>query len=203
MSNPCLTSYCFHGTKRDLEIFKEKICEWTGENSNLKCIVEGAGLGHLLDQGLRCRGELVDIGDVESIDSDSGKITLSTETSWAPMPLMWVKVIESLNLGIKFTYYAEESGFEIYEIYDPEDYGDFVDVVYIDSYIKDEPALIFGYYDSIEEAVCELNEFFHTEYESLDEFEDTIDEYCQSHKDSYVNINIIDRINEIYDDLVE
>ena len=109
MPNWCFTQMIFHGEKEEIEDFHSKIETWTSKNYQengfgvnwLGNVLHGAGLGERIKSGsgpnfLLCRGDITYLGDIETFnDSNECLFRLDTETSWAPMAVMWSEVIKS------------------------------------------------------------------------------------------------------------
>ena len=216
MPNWCSTTYRFRGTKNELELLNGKIKEWTSGStmttdfgdSWLGNIVIGAGFKDRIDNEdpsliIRCRGTLTDIGDVEG-DGENCSLDLWTETAWVPMGIMWQYVIKTLGLNtVGFTFEAEEPGCELYWIYDPNDYGDFLnEEVYIDSFGDNEVDKLSGYYTR-DIAIRILNDFFHTTLEKLEDFYPLCNQYNDNwddiYDDWYINIHEFEIIKTLRD----
>lgn len=212
MPNWCYTKYIFHGSEKHLTTFREKIHEWTSTefmNSYfgtkwLGNIVIGAGFKDRIDNSnesmrIRCRGSLLELGEVEDTS-----LSLSTETAWVPMPYMWQLIINKLGLHIHFSYFAEEPGMELYEIYDPKN-EDFANMDYfINGYLegvdKNIPYLkwIDEYCECSREVLLQLlQKTLHTN--STDITELIIRMQCfEFGGDSYIRITPICRISAWY-----
>lgn len=207
MPNWCSTTYRFHGTEEELNTLNNKIREWTSRSvmktdfgdAWLGNILIGAGLKDRIDNAdsslkIRCRGTLVDINEPSHINGN-WFFDLWTETAWAPMAKMWCVVIKTLGLKtVDFSFIAEESGCDVYLIYDPNNHKDFTDnEVYIDAYGDNEAENICGYYKT-QDAIDVLNNFFSTNCNELDDFSALCEEYENEHEDSFINIHVFSKI---------
>jgi len=213
MPNWCSTTYRFRGSREELDLLSKKIVEWTSSSTMktdfgdpwLGNIVIGAGFKDRIDnadpsQNIRCRGTLTDISDISCDNNGGFSFDLWTETAWVPMAKMWELVIETLKLKtVGFTFVAEESGCEVYWIYDPHNYGDFKDEkVYIDSYGNNKAEEIGGYYTE-ETAIETLNKFFKTSFNKLDDFYPLCEEYEEENEDSFIGIHEFEIDNVLQD----
>lgn len=155
MPNWCNTCIMFQGNKDDIEKFHTQLNEWTSKtfiNTDfgetwLGNILYGAHLSYLVDDtnndGVRCRGWLTEIGELEEGIDDVCTFSIYTETAWVPMSRMFDEVIKKLKYNIKYAYQAEEPGWGLYEIYDPDGLEFFDDeTVYVDMFldVADEKA---------------------------------------------------------------
>lgn len=217
MPNWCFTQMIFHGEKKDIEDFHNKIEEWTSKNYEengfgvnwLGNVLHGAGLGHTIDSktdGLRCRGDITFLGEVETFeDSNEATFNLDTETAWCPMTLMWNKVIEAMNYkSIGFSYMAEEPGCEIYEVYDP--YGDFTEEYYIDIFADGEDEnnknlmklFDLRYFNSEDDLKKSLQTLLETEEQDLNTLIKLAENYKFESEDSYLYVHKYDYIDTLY-----
>lgn len=207
MPNWCYTTYHFQGKENEVKILYDKIYEWTSKqftetgfgNSWLGNILYGAGLQDCIDSPdpahyLACRGQVIDIYDGEGLN-------VCTETAWVPMAKMWNAVIEKLGLkSVEFSFRAEESGCDIYWIYDPHNHKYFNDEVYIDAYGTAELEYIDGYF-SEEDAIECLNKFFHTDLDNLSDFQTLCEDYNEKHEedDWFIRFHRFEIDNELQD----
>ena len=227
MPNWCSTTYNFKGNPDDVTQLHDKIIEWctdpykdlndkkdpyTFNNWWLGNVVAGAGLGtteivqspinqdylqkKVNAKDLDFRGQITDISDVKK-DENSGEFSLYTETAWIPMSKMWGEVIKKLGVDIKFDFMAEEPGCEIFWIYDPNNLGDFEDTVLIDSSGTKELEDINNYY-SPGDAVDVLNKFFKTEYKTLEEFDEKINDFNSDPKNQhyFLSVHQFERVDD-------
>lgn len=215
MPNWCSTTYRFHGTKEELETLNAKIKDWTSSSKKktdfgdswLGNIVIGAGLENMIDNpdkslNIRCRGTLIDLNDPTCENDGDYTFELWTETAWVPMPKMWLKAIEALNLKtVGFSFFAEEPDCELYWVCDPHGYGDFLDEqVYIDGSGDSKAENICGYY-TMTDTVEILNRFFKTSFDSIEPFYQLCEDYMENNGDDvFLSIHIIDFDNEIGED---
>ena len=215
MPNWCYTQFIFHGDKKEIEDFHQKLEQWTSKEfvksdfgkSWLGNVLCGAGLGDRIDSktdGLRCRGaiEFLDGPDVVE-ESDEGIIVLDTSTAWAPMPLMWVEVIKKLGYKtVGFSYSAEEPGCDVYEVYDP--YGDFPERYYVDGYISEEdecPELLqlrnISYYSDDDLLKRHIQKFLKTDECDLKTLIKTMEDYKFKNDDTYISIHEYGKVDVI------
>lgn len=211
MPNWCATTYVFAGNTDEITMLSDKITEWTSKefiktdfNSDwLGNVLYGAGLQDRIDtpeSELRCRGSIMEIGDVYEMENGKSAFDISTETAWVPMAKMWEEVIKKLDLdSVRFAYEAEEPGCELYWIYDPDNLGVFDnDEVYVDLCIKDR---FFSEYGSKDWAVEKVGEKIGVK---LNDFNDLI-AHCNSfnsqHDDGeeFVCVHEFERINSLCD----
>lgn len=192
MPNWCSTTFKFHGSEKDLEIFDKKITEWTSQNYAdngfgsewLGNVLYGAGLQDRIDNPdpekcLSCRGNIVGW-------TSGGKVMdMWVESAWVPMAKMWVEVIKVLGLNIDFSFSAEEPGCELYWNYDPG-YGDFDDLeVHICIDLADEG---FEEYTTEEDALEMLNNLYNLNATDLDSAIAKCQDLVKS-DDDYISIN--------------
>lgn len=215
MPNWCFTQMIFHGEKKEIEDFHNKIEEWTSKNYEangfgtgwLGNVLHGAGLGDRVDSEtnrLRCRGDITFIGEIDTYD-DGGETTfnLDTETAWGPMTVMWSEVINIMGYKtIGFSYCAEEPGCEIYEIYDP--YGDFEDEYYVDSFVDgddtdNEKLMKFSTwrdYRNDDDLRTALQEFLETDEDDLETLIKQAEGYVCKSAYTYVYIHKYRHVDE-------
>ena len=194
MPNWCLTIFKFHGSEKDLEIFDQKITEWTSKNFAqndfgyewLGNILYGAGLQDRIDNPdpekcLACRGNIIG----SSCGCVDGTMDVWVESAWVPMAKMWAEVIKVLGLDIDFSFSAEEPGCELYWNYDPG-YGDFDDFeVHICIDLDDKG---FEEYTTEEDAVEMLNDIYHLNATDLDSAIAKCQKLIKS-DDDYISVN--------------
>lgn len=216
MPNWCYTTYHFQGKENELKILHDKINEWTSKqfietafgDSWLGNILYGAGLQDCINNPdparyLACRGQIVDITDRDGniLRYSRKDFTVSTETAWVPMAKMWNAVIEKLGLkSVEFSFCAEESGCEIYWIYDPHNHKYFIDEVYIDAYGTEELDDMDRYCSEGEAIEC-LNKFFHTDLDNLSDFQTLCEDYNEKHEqdDCFISFHRFEIDNELQD----
>jgi hypothetical protein len=214
MPNWCSTTYRFRGDQNEIKLLRDKITEWTSAESTkssepkwLGNILIGAGFKDRIDNAdpakdIRCRGSICDISDINHdgtrSDQTAYSFTVDTETAWCPMAKMWNCVIDALKLKtVGFTFIAEETGCQIYWIYDPNGYNDFTDEnVKIDSYGSPETNSINGYY-SENDAVDILNEFFKTTFSNINDFWPLCNKYNDEHDCSRIYVHVFNVDNEL------
>jgi hypothetical protein len=213
MPNWCFTDFVFHGNNNEITDFRNKLAEYTSKNymkngfgpSWLGNILCGAGLGDHIDSkvdGIRCRGNVLFIDDVECRDNES-TLYISTQTAWVPMVSMWTRVIETLNYeSIRFTFRAEEPGCDLYVKYDP--LGDFVgEKYYVDTLLCGEDASNDDlrrlqdtcYYASYEHLVKDLQTLLKTESRNVKNLIAEAHLYKFADEDSYVSIHTYEDVN--------
>lgn len=211
MPNWCSTTFKFHGSQNDLDIFEEKITEWTSKSFAksdfgsdwLGNVLYGAGLQDRIDnpdpeKRLACRGNIIgwSCGCVDGI------MDIWVESAWVPMAKMWVEVIKVLGLNIDFTFSAEEPGCDLFWIYDPKGYKDWDDTeVYIDA---DFDGKYFCEYTDEEGAIETLNRLLKTNINNLDVLIDKCrscddSEYPSTYADSYIYASRFEKVTELYD----
>lgn len=132
MPNWCNTNITInHESETEIERLEKLIDEWTSKdymengfgNNWLGNIVLGSGVGTVdTDKGtdLRCRGTLVGYYRVKN------QLIINTETAWAPMLQMWVKVLEKYLPNAELIYNAEECGCDITCTNDPDLVGKYI-----------------------------------------------------------------------------
>lgn len=132
-----------------------------------------------------------------------------TETAWIPMLVMWDKVIEALNLEtVWFNCFAEESGCEIYSVYDPyneidteyvvEEYfdGEDYDSIYID---VDNPlcTLVDLHKVNSEDIIFYGQKILNTDEKDLGIIIDKLENMEFKNENSYLRIHPIVRMDNI------
>ena len=127
MPNWCSTSIeIYHNSLDKLKFFDEKIDELTSYNYMkndfgekwLGNLVGNSGIGVILSSkanvsGTACRGYIV------HKELKDGCLYIETETAWAPMINLWLKLIDKYIQGAVLFYVATEPGSEIYWTNDP------------------------------------------------------------------------------------
>lgn len=125
MPNWCLTRITInHEDESELQKLHDLIKEWTSKdyakngfgNSWLGNVVLGSGVGTVdagLDTDLHCSGSIT------YLEPCADQLLIDTETAWAPMLTMWVKVIDKYLPGAEIIYTAEECGNGLYQTNDP------------------------------------------------------------------------------------
>lgn len=204
MPNWCSTTFKFHGSEKDLEIFDKKITEWTSKSYTesdfgsewLGNILYGAGLQDRIDNPdpekyLACRGNIIGWSSGEKV------VEMWVESAWVPMAKMWVEVIKSLGLNIDFTFSAEEPGCDLFWIYDPNGRGDWdLDQIYIDAEFDGKS---FCDYTTEEDAIDILNQLLKTNANDLDTLIDYCRELAPTYAESFVYVSRFEKITELYD----
>lgn len=125
MPNWCYTDiHINYDDEQKLKAFSEQIERWMKTpalpdvtwSNWLGNIILNAGIG-TVDTGkstdLRCRG------NVTYLEFMGDYICIDTETAWAPMMLMWQKLVDKYLPDAEITYCAEECGCELYWTNDP------------------------------------------------------------------------------------
>ena len=216
MPNWCFTKIIFHGDKKEITDFHDKIDKWSTEAFHpngfgpnwLGNILYRVGLGDRVDareNGIRCRGSIIYVDDVE-VNSEDATLFIEVETAWSPMLKMWVETIKTLDYKtIGFSYLAEEIGMELYEIYDP--YGDFPESYYVDTYLEGEDEnndklctlQDWIYYSSEEDLVTNLQKVLETDEKELSVLIEKVENYPFKDDSSYVSVHKYERISELED----
>lgn len=211
MPNWCLTTYVFHGEANEIKVFHDKLNEWItlAKERNeeypywLTHILKGAGLADAIDNPdpekcIRCRGQITYIEELTEGDTT---MDIDVETAWCPMTKIWQAVIDKLNLSIKFSFMAEEHGCGIYEVYDPEGFGDFrasqvwIEAEFEGTYNGIDADSLRDYY-SIPEAIEELNTFFGRNFSTLEEFNPLIEKLLKENPEWDLSVNVFENITE-------
>lgn len=214
MPNWCGTRIIFHGDKFEVEDFHKKIEEWTSKEfidtdfgtAWLGNILYGVGLEERIDyptNRLRCRGWIYYISEIECFDDDHCIFVVDTETAWGPMLGMWKAVIDELLYStVGFSYQAEESGCELYEIYDP--YGDFDGEDYcIDLHLEGEDKSNERFKDisegwdicSKEDAENILRKIFENDVDDIHHLITLANDYPFINEDSWLMIHEYNRVD--------
>lgn len=132
MPNWCYTNITIsHETETEIEKLGKLIDEWTSKDYMengfghdwLGNVVLGSGVGTVdtdAKTDLRCRGSIT------YREVNGNQITMSTETAWAPMLKMWLKIIDKYLPGAELIYSAEEFGCGICTTNDPDLVGKYV-----------------------------------------------------------------------------
>lgn len=211
MPNWCMTTFMFVGNKEEINVFADKINEWTSKEFTktdfgvdwLGNILYGAGLEDRIDSNensIRCRGNIAQIDDVYEHDDNIASLQVITESAWVPMGIMWQETIKALGLdSIKFCYEAEEPGCELYWIYDPDNLGTFKgDEVYIDSCMKNN---FFTEYCSEEYAIKQINKMLDCDEITFDGVVSKCNEFNDEHEDGdeFVYLHKFEQINVLMD----
>lgn len=126
MPNWCTTDFVFIGLRNKIEEFKSTLERYTSKN----CIENDFGnnwLGNIvINEGkdfncIRCRGEITFIEDIyEDPDNEENAILeLQTWTAWEPYFNVFNLVLRRFP-SIKYYFYSEEPGGELYLTNDPE-----------------------------------------------------------------------------------
>lgn len=125
MPNWCYTNITInHEDKNKLKELESKIDEFTSHNyiendfglNWLGNIVGNSGIGTVDENpetDLSCRGSIT------YIESYENQLVINTETAWAPMLKMWVKLLEKYLPDAELIYSAEECGNGLYSTNDP------------------------------------------------------------------------------------
>lgn len=221
MPNWCYTHYTFDGNANDIEAFHNNIEEWTSRNylpngfgvNWLGNIVQGSGLGKYMAPNcpshlkLSCRGELIDICDIDDSRDASKSFSISTSTAWCEMPKMFIKIIEEFGYDISVAYQAEECGNEVYTIYDPDNLGCYDDAsLYLEFFISDNERELFERYPVLKE-LSECSSYWNSGafldfinkygFTSVDNFNDFFSENLDD--DDFVIAHKFEYVNEIYE----
>lgn len=218
MPNWCYTNYTFYGEPEEVRLLHDKITEWTSNPAKqtdfgdfwLGNVLCGAGLEGKIDLpeekgGLRCRGSISYLGDLEEYSDNESVFNMNVETAWEPMAKMWQAVIEALELkSVKFVFTAEEPGLDLYQIYNPDE-TDLVDYeYYIDSYTNEEPLDVEHFWGSIdcyvtgEDLLDILQDFLHSESNDLERLIADTEHYSFSSCNSFIRIHRFEKIKELY-----
>lgn len=206
MPNWCNTTIKFHGNKKEIEDFHNKLDSFTKQNymengfgycwlGNILC---GVGLGERIgakdDTAIRCRGCVSYLGEVECTDNDYTFI-LDMESAWTPAIKMWTETIKALKYGsIEFSYVAAEFNLGLYAIYDPFD--DWPDRYCINGFIAGEDEnntdLVNlqsgGPYTTQEQIVKALQRFLKTEETDYKKLKNQAESYKFKDEDTYIYI---------------
>lgn len=207
MPNWCSTYFNFHGSVEEITDFHTKLNEWMNKNFIetgfkevwLGNLLYGVGLEKTIDvdddSRIRCRGWVEYIGDIDNL-GDEAVFQVDTNTAWAPMIKVWTETIKALKYKtVGFSYMAEESGMELYEIWDP--YGDFPDRYYIDYYLEGEDGKneeLIRNLEAIrhtatdEEIVAGLQKILNTKITDLEKLMIEISHYPFKDDDSYIYV---------------
>ena len=163
MPNWCFSSInIHHDNQSQLEDFMKLLELWTSSNamengfgtSWLGNIVLHSGVGTIdtrTDSDLRCRGAL------NALELCDGYICLQTETAWAPMLLMWKKIVDKYLPDATIYYTAEEDNCGFFVTNDPYYVGKYV----IDAYDIDD--IESDWEASEEEAIKTLQKVLETD----------------------------------------
>ena len=96
---------------------------------------------------------------------------------------------------------AEEHGCGIYEVYDPEGFGDFrasqvwIEAEFEGTYNGIDADSLRDYY-SIPEAIEELNTFFGRNFSTLEEFNPLIEKLLKENPEWDLSVNVFENITE-------
>ena len=144
MPNWCYTNITInHESEAEVEKLEKFIDEWTSknympngfDNKWLGNIVLGSGVGTVdtnIETDLRCRGTIIDYY------RSGNQLVINTETAWAPMLQMWVKVLEKYLPNAELIYNADECGFDINDTNDPYLVGKYILDYYGDGDIESD-----------------------------------------------------------------
>lgn len=139
MPNWCFNCERIIGPRSEIVPFLEKLREWTRRNYRkndfghgwLGNIVLGAGFKVDGENGLYCRGVLVDAPELCDEDEETLWISFSSQTAWCPVRKMWEEVLKRHAPNCKYIFCSGEPGMGYYAKNDrdgsffPEDF--FVD----------------------------------------------------------------------------
>ena len=199
MPNWCYTEYVFKGEPKEIDLFYNKVNQWSNDDPDSPFHVDNdfgdSWLGNIVNNSMedleaynktRCRGALNDIDVIEP-----GMLYLSTETAWCAAPLMWLAILKKLNLNsIRMAFYEEEPGWGLFNIYDPDN------IAFSNNLYQVE---VFG--DALEElekiegmvSEVELKRVINKLIPGKGSLDSKIEEICDTYED--VSINKLDRIN--------
>lgn len=144
MPNWCSTSIeIYHDSSDELKFFDEKIDELTSYNyikngfgeKWLGNLVGNSGIGVIPENnvsGIKCRGSIT----YKTLRDDC--LYIETETAWAPMLEVWLKLIDKYISGAQILYVATEPGCELYWTNDPGWLRRYVIIDCDDDYVNDD-----------------------------------------------------------------
>lgn len=201
MPNWCYTEYVFKGEPKEIDLFYNKVNQWSNDDPDSPFHVDNdfgdSWLGNIVNNCMqdreaykktRCRGTLL-YNDVY----EPGRLSITTETAWCAAPLMWLLILKKLNLkSIKMAFYEEEPCMGVFTIYDPEDIAFSGKEYQVDTY-DNPPAEIEALRDELvskSELVKAVNKLIPGD--GL--LDSKIEEICETYDCS---INKIDRINSL------
>ena len=126
MPNWCVTDFTFVGSRKDIEVFKSVLDRYTA-TSRVKNGFGDKWLGNIVicegenHNKIHCRGEITYIEDIyEDPDNKENAIfELQTWTAWEPCFTVFNLVLRRFP-SIKYYFYSEEPGGELYLTNDPE-----------------------------------------------------------------------------------
>lgn len=198
MPNWCSTQITIHHDDvNKLKLLDALIDDWTSKNYKangfgltwLGNIVGNSGVATIDEDyktDVRCRGSMT----YKDLNLDGNELIIDTETAWAPMLQMWIRILNKYLPDAELTYRTEEPGCEIYCTNDPYLINKYV----IDSWDDN----IESDWEASEESVTKLlQKLLLTEETNIKslirEFEES--EYTENisiHQWEYVNENELD-----------
>ena len=201
MPNWCYTEYVFKGEPKEIDLFYNKVNQWSNDDPDSPFHVDndfGNGwLGNIINgcmqdreayKKTRCRGTL-QYNDVY----EPGRLSITTETAWCAAPLMWLAVIKKLGLtSVKMAFFEEEPGMGLFNIFDPDGIT-FDDMDYQVDIYSDVPEELEALRDELvskSELVKAVNKLIPGDGLLDSKIEEICDRYDCS-------INKIDRINSL------
>lgn len=213
MPNWITTDYIFHGNYDEISKLHSKIEEYTSKNymkngfgeSWLGNILCGCGLSDCIDTQdksklIRCRGWIEYYDDIECnpLDLNDWSLQLCASTAWCPMAKMWEAVIDKLNLkSVGFTYMSTSP--DVYEIYDPNGYGDFDYKYNIDCYLANEGICKSDSLCSDEDLIFYFKRYLGKSYNSVEEILSYASEINKDDTDNYIYINEYSYVYNLYE----
>lgn len=173
MPNWCFNNYVFEADLKN----KEKL-EWLRDKLN-KSLEKREWFDKLAeDLGVKLeytRGNIIGVYELESNDKEVW-FAAEAETAWSPISELWQGVKENFakeGVELRFYYFAEEPGMEVYETNDKERKHFWGDEWKVDS---SEDEVESSYYDNKKDVVAALNEQLGTNKFTEDMTEDKIND---------------------------
>ena len=190
MPNWCTNQYSFIGPAEEIQKFATYvyICADSAKDPDdrgwLYLIVKAMGYK---PRRVECRGWISWIDDIPVIDDKEEEITFSieTQTAWGPLHETWDLLLEKHFPNIRYLYYSEEPGFEIYETND--ELKEFFDFDYIVSvYLDKAPKEIANKYAPLNRSDNQwtLYDLKNTLEKILNKSGDIEDLIAEAHKES-------------------
>lgn len=173
MPNWCMNNYVFEVDKKNkekLEWLRNKLQESLDDDEWFDKLADAFGVR--LDNA---RGNIIGVYELEENDKEVW-FKAEAETAWAPINELWEGVIENFKrdgVELRFYYFAEEPGSEVYETNDREQKHFWGDDWRVDSSDDDVES---DYYGDKKDVVAALNEQLGTNEFNKEMTQDEINE---------------------------
>lgn len=220
MANYCTTFITFHGDIKELRSFYNKLLQWTetlaivtdfgpGGLANILVhagLKEYTGLDGNTENLVSCRGSIADIEDIDLNtypDDTDTSFYIYVDSAWEPMLKMWDLIFKKLNYKtLHYSFMAEESGNNLYWIYDP--YGDYTDDCYVTVYLDGDDAVdnkFDALYDlgpcTIESFVKVAQELLKTTESDATKLAEKLNNYDFKSEKSFISVDFYKKLSNL------